>query len=78
MLKFHKHELIAFSFYTKTVTPILEKKTDPPVVPQVKLPGSKFGTIKPSDLPKTNLSTKLEADIEKREAVKEAFEVRDR
>ncbi|OWZ42101.1 mannosyl-oligosaccharide alpha-1,2-mannosidase [Cryptococcus neoformans c45] len=61
-------------FGWKTVTPILEKKTDPPVIPQVKLPGSKFGTIKPSDLPKTNLSTKLEADIEKREAVKEAFE----
>ncbi|KIR99692.1 mannosyl-oligosaccharide alpha-1,2-mannosidase [Cryptococcus deuterogattii 2001/935-1] len=61
-------------FGWKTVTPILEKNTNAPVIPQAKLPGSKFGSIKPSDLPKFNLGTKLEADNEKREAVKEAFE----
>lgn len=60
------------------MTPILEKKTNAPVIPQAKLPGSKFGSIKPSDLPRFNLGTKLEAEIEKREAVKEAFEVRGR
>jgi hypothetical protein len=41
---------------------------------QAKLPGSRFGTLKPSELPSPNGGLKLSADVKKRDAVREAFE----
>ncbi|WWD18947.1 hypothetical protein CI109_103403 [Kwoniella shandongensis] len=62
-------------FGYKTLTPILDKSPEAPIAPQIRLPGSsRFGTLKPSELPSNAGGLKLSADVEKREAVKEAFE----
>ncbi|KAK4687507.1 hypothetical protein P7C73_g2619, partial [Tremellales sp. Uapishka_1] len=41
---------------------------------QVKIPGAKFGYLKPGEIPSGVGGLKLEADVKKRETIKEAFE----
>ncbi|WVQ81946.1 hypothetical protein IAT38_004073 [Cryptococcus sp. DSM 104549] len=59
-------------FGYKAIAPILEARNAP--VKQAKVPVSKFGIIKPSELPSGIGGLKLTADVEKRDAIKEAFE----
>ncbi|ODN95851.1 mannosyl-oligosaccharide alpha-1,2-mannosidase [Cryptococcus wingfieldii CBS 7118] len=59
-------------FSYKTLTPMLQSK--PVAQSQTRLTGTQYGSIKTSDVPKLKAGGKLEADVQKREAIKEAFE----
>lgn len=64
-------------FGTKTTSHLFRQPSTPSPSSEVratKLPGMRFGSIKPDELPYSSSSPTLDADVEKRDQIREAFD----